>query len=86
MIKSRSPKHVWDFIMVYESDILSRISRGHDGITGMERITGEMVDISEWTDFEFYDLCWYWDTPNDWENSKLGSWLGVSHHICSSLC
>ena len=26
-----------------------------------------MVDISEWTDLEFYDLCWYWDTPNDWE-------------------
>ena len=52
----------------------------------MERIKGDMVEISEWTDFEFYDLCWYWDTPNDLENPKLGRWLGVSHCIGSSLC
>ena len=44
------------------------------------------MDISEWTDFEFYDLCWYWDTPNDWENPKLGIWLGVSQRIGSLLC
>ena len=72
--------------MVYESNILSRISRGNDDITGMERITGDTVDISEWTDFEFYDLCWYWDTSNDWENPNLERWLGVSHCIGSSLC
>ena len=46
MIKRRAPKRVWDFGMVYESEILSRISRGHDGRTGMERITGDTVDIS----------------------------------------
>ena len=86
MIKCIAPKRVWDFGMVYESEILSRISRGHDGRTGMERITGDTVDISEWTDFEFYDLCWYWDTPNDWENPNFGRWLGVSHRIGSSLC
>ena len=63
MIKRIAPKHVWDFGMVYKYEILSRTSRGHDGRTGMERITGDTVDISEWTDFEFYDLCWYWDTP-----------------------
>ena len=86
MIKRRSPKCVWDFGMVYKSVIISRISRGHNGRTSMERITVDTVDISEWTDFEFYDLCWYWDKPNDWENSKLGRWLGVSHCIGSSLC
>ena len=66
MIKRRYPKRVWDFGMVYESDILSIISRVHEGRTGMERITGDTVDISEWTDFEFYDLCWYWDASNEW--------------------
>ena len=86
MIKRISPKRVWDFGMVYEYEILSRISQGHHGRTGMERITGDMVDISEWTVFEFYDLCWYWDTPNDWENPNIGRWLGVSHNIGSSLC
>ena len=44
------------------------------------------MEISECTEFEFYDLCWYWDTPNDSENLKLGSWLGVSHRIGSLLC
>ena len=52
----------------------------------MEIITGETVDFSEWTNFEFYELCWYWDTPNDWENPKLGRWLGFSHRIGSLLC
>ena len=86
MIKRRPPKRVWDFGMVYESEILYRISLGHDGRTGMERIKGYTVEISKWKDFELYDLCWYWDTPNDWEKPNIGRWLGVSHHIGSSLC
>ena len=65
---------------------MSIISRVNDSRTGMERIIGDTEDISELTDFEFYDLCWYWDTHNDWENSKIGRWLGVSHRIVSSLC
>ena len=86
MINSRAPKHVWDLGMVYESDIMSRISRGHYVRTGMKRITGDTVEISECTDFEFYDLFWYCNTPNEWENPKHRRWLGVSHHIGSSLC
>ena len=39
MIKCRAPKHVWDFGMVYKSDILSIISPGHEDKTCMERIT-----------------------------------------------
>ena len=49
-------------------------------------MTGDTVNIGKWTDSEFYDLCWYWDTPNDWENSKFGRWLGVSHRIGRQLC
>ena len=86
MIKRIAPKRVWDFGMVYESNILFIISQGHESITGMEIITGDTMEISEWTDYEFYDLCWYWNTPNDWETPKLGKWLGISHHIYISLC
>ena len=57
MIKRRYPKRVWYFGVVYESNILYIISRGHDGRTGMDIITGDTVDISEWTDFDFYGLC-----------------------------
>ena len=86
MIKRRAHKRVWGFGMVYESEILYRISRRHEGRTSMERITGDTVDIREWTDFELYYLCLYWATPNDWENPSLIIWLGVSHRIGSSLC
>ena len=51
----------------------------------MERITGHTAEISKWTDSDLYDLCWYWDTPNDWENLNLVRWLGVSHCIGSSI-
>ena len=51
MIKRRAPKRVWDFGMLNESDILSRLSRGNDGRTGIEIITGDTVEIIEWTDF-----------------------------------
>ena len=71
MIKCRSPKRVWGFGMVYEYYILYIISQRRDGTAGMERITGDTVGISEWTDFEFYELCWYWDTPNDRETRSL---------------
>ena len=85
MIKRRSPKRVWNFGIVYESNILSRISREHDDRTGMEKITGDTVESSEWMEFEFYDLYWYWDTPNEWEDPNLGRRLGVSHRIISLL-
>ena len=43
----------WDFALVYESEILSMIARGDDLIPGLEKITGETVDITEYLDFAF---------------------------------
>ena len=86
IIKRRVPKRVWDFGIVWEAEILSRMCRNNSGYTGIERITGDTTDISEWLEFEFYDLCWYWDVPNDWDNPKLGRWLGVSHRVGSAMC
>ncbi len=71
MIKCRVPKQLWDYGMTWECEILSRISSGHDGRTGFERLTGDTPDISEWTGFSFHDICWYWDTPGD-EDSPIG--------------
>jgi hypothetical protein len=39
---------------------MSRTARVHEGRTGIERITGDNVDISEWLPFEFYNVVWYW--------------------------
>ena len=86
IIRRRAPKRIWDFGIVWEAQILSRMARHNNDFTGMERITGNTVDISEWLDFEFYDLCWYWDVPDSWDNPKIGRWIGVSHNVGSTLC
>ena len=53
MVEDNIPKRVWDFGLVYEARILSMIARGPDGIPGLEKITGDTVDITEWLDFTF---------------------------------
>ena len=58
------------------------MSRGHDDRTGYERLNGKTPDISEWLDFTFYDLVWYYnlDNPDITDNARqLGRWLGISH-------
>ena len=55
MTKKKVPKRLWDFGLVYESELLSRMARGSDRRTGYEEVTGQTPDISEWLDFEFYD-------------------------------
>ena len=84
MATNRAAKRLWDFCLVYEARILSMIARGKDGIPGIEKVTGDTVDITEWLDFSFYDLVWFWDDPK--EPATLGRWLGVSHRIGSALC
>ena len=36
---------------MYEAQILSIIARGKDGIPGLEKVTGDTVDITEYLDF-----------------------------------
>jgi hypothetical protein len=90
MQKKKVPTRLWDYGLVYESELLSRMARGKDGRTGYEEVTGNTADISEWLDFEFYDLVWWWDRPKKPdvtdETRRLGRWLGVSHRVRSDLC
>jgi hypothetical protein len=77
---------LWDYGCIHQSEIMSRVASGRDGRTGIERITGETPDISEWLDFDIYDLVWVWDNPNAEVNPRLARWLGVAHRIGSDLC
>ena len=48
-----------------------------------------MPDISEYCDFDFYDLVWYHTGVHpsiSEENRELGHWLGVSHRVGSEMC
>jgi Reverse transcriptase (RNA-dependent DNA polymerase) len=90
MAKKDVPRRLWDFGLVYESEILARMARGDDRRTGYEEVTGQTPDISEWLDFEFYDLVWWLDRsikPNVTDvQRRLARWLGVSHRVGSDLC
>ena len=48
--------------------------------TPIERVTGDMVDISEYLDFGFYDWCWYHENAG-LGPTKLGRWLCVAHRV-----
>ena len=79
------PNRVWDFGIVWEAEIYSRTA-GKDWHPLLERLTGDTIDISEWLEFEFYDLVWFWNNQIDDTKSILGQWLGVSHRVTSTLC
>jgi hypothetical protein len=66
------------------------MSRGSNGRTGYEQITGKTPDISEWLDFDFYDWVWYHDPPDTMagttgEVQKIGRWVGVANRVGSAL-
>jgi hypothetical protein len=88
MTKKKVPKRLWDYGLVYESELLSRMARGSNQRTGYEEVTGQTPDISEWLDFEFYDLVWWLDCPTKPNFSdttrRLAHWLGVSHRVGSN--
>jgi hypothetical protein len=46
MLKSKAHPQLWDYGLIYESNILNRIPRGQHQRTGIEMITGETPDIS----------------------------------------
>lgn len=85
------PKRLWDWCLVREAEIMSIIARGKDGRPGIEEIVGHTYDISEYLDFDFYDLVWWWDpTVNETleeakERRRLGRWLGVAHRVGSQM-
>jgi hypothetical protein len=58
------------------------------GRTPYELVTGNTPDISEYTDFNWYENIWYHDQkatfPDD--KRKLAKWLSVAHCVGQALC
>ena len=52
--------------------------------TPLEALTGETPEISQYLDFSFYDQVWFKEYAG-MEDTKLGSFLGVSHYIRSIM-
>jgi len=87
MALNRCPTAFWDFAWKYTVELRQRLARKASGDRPpAETITGESQDISEYTEFDFYQWILYRDKagyPN--EPVKVGKWLGVSHQIGSPL-
>ena len=83
MMKKGVPKRLWDFGLVWISEtgnLTVSSSRYANGRTPLEVVTGETPDISEYTDFGFYDRIWYRSNGGISE-PMIGRWLGVSHKV-----
>ena len=83
MFRKRVPKRLWDYGLIWICETMNisvSSSRYAKGRTPIEAITGETPDISEYTDFGFYDWVLYRDNAGLGE-TKLGRWLGVLHKI-----
>ena len=84
------PKRLWDFCLKHSAKVMQFLPRATlNGQTGYEYVTGKTPDISEFIDFDFYDLVWY--SPGAHmsisdDNREIGRWLGVSHKIGSDMC
>ena len=68
---------------------MSRLAQGRNGRTGIEEVTGNTPDISEWLGFDFYGRVRWIDTKKPAttdDNVALRRWLGISHRIGSYMC
>ena len=59
MLQKKVPPRLWDyaFVWIYETENLcAHFLKYAEGRTPLEIITGETPDISEYLDFEFYEI------------------------------
>lgn len=90
MHKKMVPLRLWCYAAEYASEIYTLTVPGmyrNKGRTGYELVYGLTPDISEYVEFEFYDYCWYWDTPQSFPHEKknLGRWLGVAQRVGQAM-
>ncbi len=83
------PRRLWCFGLEHQARLMHFIPRGRNDRSGYEIITGKTPNISEYLDFDFYDLVWYWRSPNpslSEHDRELARWMGVAHRVGSDMC
>ena len=83
------PRRLWCFGLEHQARLMNFIPRGRHERSGYEMITGKTPDISEYLDFDFYDLVWYWRQPHpslSEHDRELARWMGVAHRVGSDMC
>ena len=87
MFRTYCPIALWGYGIPYVSKIMqitASFAADLQKRTLMEALTGETPDISQYLDFGLYDRLWFKEDAGLGE-TKLGRFLGVSHHIGSLM-
>ena len=71
--------------MIWEA-VIDSCTAGKDGLPALEGLTGDTIDISEFPEFEFCDLVWFWNNQSGNTKPIFVRWLGVSPRVGSALC
>ncbi len=83
------PRCLWCFGLKHQARLMHFIPWGHHEQSGYKIITGKTPDISEYLDFDFYDLVWYWHQPSpslSEHDRELARWMGVAHRVGLDMC
>lgn len=90
MSSTKTPKPLWDYCAAYVAEItcltVNDLFAVH-GRTPYEIVTGNTPDITEYTEFAWYEAVIYYEDaifPNPKEH--IGRWLGVAHRVGQALC
>jgi hypothetical protein len=91
MARTKAPGRLWDFCATYHSDIrnltVHPLFQLH-GCMPYELVMGQMPDISEYTDYAWYDNVRYYDQEAAFpaDKRKLAKWPWVAHQVGQALC
>jgi hypothetical protein len=90
MGRTRTQGILWGFYCTYVTDLRNHTARplpSLHGHTPLEVITGNPPDVSEYLEFKWYDLVWYFEpTTFPEENKLLARWIGIAHWIGQAMC
>ena len=77
MFRVNCPEQLWEYGYNHVAKIMNQTASNLKGRKSLELVTGEIVDISEYLDFYFYDRVWFMEEAGI-GLTKVGRWLGVA--------
>ena len=88
MVKKRVPKQLWDYGVIWVSEVMSMTHYSENSVNGgiaLTKMNGKTVDISKYLDFSFYLKLWFKDNAG-LSPSEPGRWYGISHQTGRLIC
>jgi len=87
MRRTNTPITLWDYCLEYVAELRCMTATGIfdlNGRTPFETVLGFTPDISELTEFSWFDWVWFHDPVNP-DKDHLGRWMGPAHNIGQGL-